>query len=87
MSGTPVIATKIPSIPVVFDEYLNYTTESPDAIAKTIISVTSNKNDFYSNKALSGQAFAKANCTYEKQYSKLIEFIRKVWLEQSCVEV
>ena len=76
MSGTPVIATKIPSIPAIFDDYLNYTTSNSDEIAKEIISVANNDNNFYSDKANRGKKFAKSNCTYEKQFSKLIDFIQ-----------
>ena len=76
MSGTPIIATKIPSINNELDQFLNYTTDDPKEIARIVIDICDKNNDRYKKQAEAGIVFALQNCTRETQQQKIINFIK-----------
>lgn len=78
MSGTPVIATKIPAIPSVFDPYLNYVSNNVDEITDKVLSITKDEDKYYSKKAYNGKVFVQENCTNEIQFSRLLNFIQSI---------
>jgi len=86
LSGTPILATKIPAIPEEFDEFLNYTDNDPQAVANAICQICSTKYDSYLEKALKGREFALDNCTLEKLDSDVCGFIDTLCKQEAGYE-
>lgn len=78
MSGTPIIATKIPAIPSVFDPFLNYTNNNVNQIADKVLTITKDTNEYYLGKAIKGKLFAQEYCTNQIQFSRLLKFIQSI---------
>ncbi|WIV12112.1 glycosyltransferase [Proteiniborus sp. MB09-C3] len=80
-SGTPIISTKISSIPNELHRYINFIdNNTPESILSKVISITSDESVYqdYLIKAKKGREYIINNFTWEKQAESIRDFINEL---------
>lgn len=73
-SGTPIIASFMPAIPLELREFINFCEPNENSIIKLVNEITSNYESYVS-RAKAGRTYMLDNCTWEKYSSQFMEIL------------
>lgn len=76
-TGTPVVTTRLPTVPPEWDNFLNWADESPEGLASAIQRVTANEGSWHAaaEKAAAGQRAVQLSHGLAAQGARLSEFL------------
>lgn len=77
LSKTPILATKIDSIPLELNQFLFYCDPTPKSIAESIHNICTLKNE-QKSRVIKGFEYVMKNCNYSKQKNEIICFIKGI---------